>query len=148
MTIISTVVIIPNAEDESDAIGQAEELLEVSAIQPYGEGPFNENGVWESFAVGWLDYGMPVNNETDEEMEAIQVKHFDVDDFFLADNEDEYDDTDDDEPVFIPEALVLPDGKWMDEDTLDKGVNWKEYFMETMHGLAGDNWLVFIEAAD
>lgn len=148
MTIISTVVIIPNAEDESDAIGQAEELLEVSAIQPYGEGPFNENGVWESFAVGWLDYGMPVNNETDEEMEAIQVKHFDVDDFFLADNEDEYDDTDDDEPVFIPEALVLPDGKWMDEDTLDEGVNWKEYFMETMHGLAGDNWLVFIEAAD
>lgn len=148
MTIISTVVIIPNAEDESDAIGQAEELLEVSAIQPYGEGPFNENGVWESFAVGWLDYGMPVNNETDEEMEAIQVKHFDVDDFFLADNEDEYDDTDDDEPVFLPEALVLPDGKWMDEDTLDEGVNWKEYFMETMHGLAGDNWLVFIEAAD
>lgn len=148
MTIISTVVIIPNAEDESDAIGQAEELLEVSAIQPYGEGPFNENGVWESFAVGWLDYGMPVNNETDEEMEAIQVKHFDVDDFFLADNEDEYDDTDDDEPVFLSEALVLPDGKWMDEDTLDEGVNWKEYFMETMHGLAGDNWLVFIEAAD
>lgn len=146
MTIVAAVVIIPTAEDAADAVASAEEILEVSAIQPYGEGPLNENGVWESYALGWVDYGMPVHNETDEELDAIQIKDFDVDEFFLSDDEDEYADTDDDEPCFIPEALVLPDGKWMDEFTLGEGVDWKEYFMETMHGLAGDNWLVFVEA--
>lgn len=159
MKIIPTVVIIPIAEDEGDAATQAEEILEISAIEPYGEGELNENGIWESFAVGWLSEDLPVNKETGDEEDTIQIKNLDVDDFFLKkgtyaeDFGEEYEDDDDEEieeeeAPFIPEALVMPDGKWMDSYSLSEGIDWKDYFMETMHGLAEDNWLVFIEAAE
>lgn len=154
MKMIPTVVIIPIADDESDAVYQAEELLELSAIDPYGKGKLNENGRWESFAVGWYGYGYgtPYNEETEEEIEeAIQFKTLDADGFFLQQGNYAVpveDDDDSAEPEFIPEALVLPDGKWVDAYDLSEGIDWKNYFMETMHGLAGDNWLVFIVAAE
>lgn len=139
MTIIATVVIVPNAVDEFDALEKAEATLEISAIDPFGEGDLNEFGRWESVAPGWMDYAMPVNTKTRVEAEAIQVKDLDIQDFFL-DFEEEQDD-------FIPEALVLSDGEWADSETIAAGSAWPVYFVETIEDLPPETWLVFVEAS-
>lgn len=138
MTIAPVVVIVAKASDEADAMAQAEETLEKSAIMPYGEGPLNENGRWESFAPGWVEYNLPYHNKTDEEAEAIRIKDFDAVEFF-APNEDNDD-------MFIPEALVLEDGTWIGFLDVEEGVDWEEYFMEKIQALPKKAWLVFVEA--
>ena len=138
MTIIATVVIVPNAVDEFDALEKAEATLEISALDPFGEGDLNEFGRWESFAPGWLDYAMPVNVKTKVEAEALQVKNLDIQDFFL-DFEDEQD-------SFIPEALVLADGAWSDAETIETGIDWPVYFVEAIEDLPQEAWIVFVEA--
>jgi hypothetical protein len=137
MTIIATVVIVPDASNESEALDKAEEILEISAVNPYGEGEINDFGRWESFAPGWLDYGMPTSKVTGEEAEALQVKEFDLNEFFRET---------DDEPDFTPEALVLADGSWTDGETIEPAADWKEYFMTKVLALPDEAWLVFVEA--
>ena len=138
MTIIATVVIVPNASDEFDALEKAEAILEVSAIDPFGEGDLNEFGRWESVAPGWLDYAMPVSLKTKVETEAIQIKDLDIQGFFL-DSEEEQDE-------FIPEALVLADGTWPDAETIETGIDWPVYFVEAIEDLSPETWIVFVEA--
>lgn len=155
MTIISTVVIVPNAVDESDALEKAEEILEVSAVDPYGEGELNPFGRWESFGIGWGEYKMPVDTSTHDETEAIQVKNLDIRDFFFDPEEDEFLDDEPDEffsesdtaTDFIPEALVHGDGTWSDSETLEPGTDWTDYFIEAIQNLPQDAWIVCVEAA-
>jgi hypothetical protein len=138
MTIMPVVVIVPKASDESGAMGQAEEILEKSAVMPYGEGPLNENGRWESFAPGWVEYGLPYHKKTEEEAEALRIKDFDAVEFFST--------KEDNDDMFIPEALVLEDGTWVDYLDVEEGVDWEEYFMEKIQALSKKTWLVFVEA--
>lgn len=138
MTIIPTVVIVLKANDGMDAMESAEEILEKSAVQPYGEGPLNPEGRWESFAPGWIDYGMPVHKKTDAESEAIQLKDFDPVAFFAPNEEND--------DIFIPEALVLADGTWVDAEDMEEGVDWEDYFMAKVENLSKKTWLVFVEA--
>lgn len=156
MNVIPIVVIVPLAENESDALGEAEEILEVSAVDPYGEGEWNEEGMWESYALGWDSFESPVNIVTGEKVDAVQLKNLEVENFFFSQGSyAEYigDEEDDDEEVienemdFLPEALILSDGTWVDSYSLSEGDDWKTYFMETLKSLPGDNWLVFVKAA-
>lgn len=138
MTIMPVVVIVPKASDEADAMELAEEILEKSAVLPYGEEPLNEYGRWESFAPGWVEYALPLHKKTDEEAEALRIKDFDPVEFFAPNEEN--DDT------FVPEALVLEDGTWVDYNDVEEGVDWEEYFMDKIKALPQKTWLAFVEA--